>query len=255
MGIVYSQGDYLVTTQGDSIVGIKILSYPAKGIINVNGYNTKLNIKYEDFHIAYKSSAGSEESKNYSDIKAFSSEGNRIVTWHARPVPYMEGRIEFNEIINAEGKTKDQLYGLARSYLIAKLSLTAEAIDKFLVENKENGMIVVNNVRDFVNTITPYDSPPFTNWIMYDITIRVKDNRSKITLSNFRCHYETGKIFDNKFVEAHDIKAEDMVNTWRDRNGSINSHLYQGMLMMFYCAEDLTIKEFEKSLTTSEEEW
>jgi len=69
MGIVYSQGDYLVTTQGDSIVGIKILSYPAKGIINVNGYNTKLNIKYEDFHIAYKSSAGSEESKNYSDIK------------------------------------------------------------------------------------------------------------------------------------------------------------------------------------------
>jgi hypothetical protein len=251
----YAQDDYLVSISGDSITHITIVSFPAKGIMNVNGYNAKLFEKYEDLKIEYKTNSGEEISENYNRIKAFSVNGKRIVTWHVRDIHLnSEGKIEFNKIIEVQGKTRDQLYTIARSWLIGKLGLTSEAIDKYLVEDKENGTLTINNLLDGKNTITPYDSPPFSNWIMYSITVRVKDNRSKITLGNFSCHYETGKIFDNKFVQNNDVPGEYLLKNWKNKN-TINSHLYQGLLLMVYLAEDVTIKDYEARLLQNEEDW
>ena len=73
---------------------------------------------------------------------------------------------------------------------------------------------------------------------MYDFTVMVKDNKCKITATNFKYHYETGPIFNNKLVEKKDVKVEDFVNIWKSNNGSIKNHWYQGLMMMTYCAED-----------------
>ncbi len=252
---IFSQGDYFVRVNGDSVCNITITGYPAKGVINVNGYNSKLYEKYEDLNIVYKTSTGEESNEYYNRVKVFCINGKRITTWHARNIPLnAEGKIEFNKVIEIEGKTKEQLYTVARSWIISKLGLTADAIDKYLVEDREAGIITISNLIDGKNTITPYDSPPFSNWIMYTITIRVRDNRSKVTLGNFSCHFETGKIFDNKYVESNDVTAENVVNNWRVKS-AINSHLYQGLLLMFYLAEDVTMKEFEARLLQKEEDW
>lgn len=252
---IHGQRDYLVRINGDSITNISITGYPEKGIIAVNGFNTRLNEKYEDFQIIYKTTKGDEVSEPYNTIKAFCTNGNRIVTWHARKL-YLnaENKIEFNKVIEVPGKTKDQLYTIARSWLISKLGLTSDAIDKYLVEDKENGIITINNLIDGRQTITPYDAPEFSNWIMYTLTIKVKDNRSKITMGHFSCHYETAKIFNEKVVLTDDVSGEYLINNWREKN-YISSHLYQGLLLMVYIAEDVTIKEFEARLLKQEEDW
>ena len=244
----FSQNDYIIKTNSDSIGGITITSYPVAMTLTVNAYNKRLNVRYEDFQVNYTKPDGEKESEAYSNVRSVLINGIKYTTWHARKVPYTDGRIEFNKIIEIPGKSKEQLYTLARSWLIGKMGLTADAIQKYMVEDKENGIMTINSVSDGLISMTPYDSPTFSYWINYDLTVKVKDNKCRISFANFRYHYETGKIFDNKFIEKNNIRIEDFANDWKSSGGAITSHWYQGLMMMFYCAEDKGILDFEKKL-------
>jgi len=248
------QNDYIIKTNNDSIGNITITSYPEKLGLIVNSYNKKLMPRYEDHRINYTNSKGKEEFEFYSDVKSFSSQGTKFRTWHSREIPYNEGRIEFEKIIDMEGKTKDELYILVRSWMIGRFKLTADAIQRVLIENEAIGSLAINNISDGLISVTPPNSPTFSNWINFNLTIRVKDDKCKITLSNFIYHYEKGRIFNDKFKETNNINVENFVKDWRSEKGVIMSHWYQGLMMMFYCAEDKIIPDFEKSMIAKEKD-
>lgn len=254
---LFAQTDYIVTITGDSISNVTITGYPVKPDLFPNVYNEKINKKYEDLHITYQTLSGKKETENFSDVKAFSVKNVRIIPWHARPLSYNEkGKIEFTKILEVPGKTKEQLYNSARSFLITTFKLTGDAISQALIEDKENGMLSIARVQDEINSNQPYNSPKFNSWITYSITIRVKDGKCKITVTDFTHHYEKGFIFNDKMIQKLESNIEDYVGKWRTDGGAIKGHLYKGYMQMFYCAEDKLIAGFEKSiLQKTDDNW
>jgi hypothetical protein len=142
---MYGQEDYIVTVDNKTIDNITITSYPKtleQFLVNV--YNDNLMPAYEDLRILYTSGKNNRENKiEYNRVVKFKISGVEHTMWHARTAPLVEDKIVFDTIVEAPGKTKDQLYSLARSSLILGMSLTAEQIQKTLIEDRESGSIMV----------------------------------------------------------------------------------------------------------------
>jgi hypothetical protein len=252
---VSAQNDYIVMMNNDSIAGVTVTGYPTKPGISVNYYNERLNKKYMDMRILY-TLKGKSENEYYSEVKAFSMNGKRIIPWHARPLTFnADNKIEFSKVLEFPDKTKDQLYAAAKSFFISTYSLSGENIQKYLIEDKENGMLSLQRMVDAFTSEQPYDSPKFSSWITYDLVIRVKDKKCKITINNFSMHYEKGHIFDNKAIDRYDPPMETVAREWRQSNGTVHLHLYKGYLNMFYCAQDKLIQGIEDALNKKDDNW
>ncbi|MDD4057741.1 MAG: DUF4468 domain-containing protein [Bacteroidales bacterium] len=242
---LFGQDDYIITIEDKKISGISISSYPkALEEYVVNFYNDNLMTKSEDLKISYnivKTNRAREI--EYSNVKKFVASGVEHIPWHARSIPFKEDRIVFDTIVPVSDKSKEELYSLARSSIILGMSLTAEQIQKTLIEDKESGSIMVRKL-----TVGSGSQGKFTSYIYFDLLIRVKDGKARMTIGDINLHYAKGQIFNDAVVYNYDIKAEDFTTSWRKGN-TIKSHYYKGLLLMFYNIEDVLIKNFVELYT------
>ncbi len=253
---LFSQSDYFITYSGDSISNISIKEFPVK-IDNffVNLYNKRLSIRYEDLKIVYTDSKKNKEKKeDYSNIVRYSVNGMLYHTYHSRPIPYSEGKIVFDKIITVPGKNKEELYNLIKSWVINRYSLTAGKMDQVLIEDTQNYKIGINNILGGTQTTKNAKNTVFSNWLRYNLEIRVKDERCRITISDFSYHYETGFIFNDLTKTPHELKAEQIANEWRDEKGTIFSHLYRGWMLIFYYSDEI-LNSFEKEMLKKDDDW
>lgn len=235
-----AQNDYIVTTEDKTISGITITSFPQKlGQYTVNVYNDNLMPKYEDLKIIYTTPKSKKPvTIEYNEVKKFGVSGVDYTPWHARKIPYIDGKIIFDTIVESPGKTKDELYAMARSALILGMSLTAEQIQKTLIEDKESGSIMVKR---FV--VGSGDQGRFTSYIYFDLLIRVKDGKARMSIADINLRYAKGAIFNDAAVYNYEVKGEIFAEKWRNGN-NIKSHYYKGTLLMFSYIEDVLIKNF-----------
>ena len=237
---VAAQNDYIVTVDDKTISGITITSFPQKlEYYTVNVYNDNLMPKYEDLKIIYSSPKSKKPvTIEYNEVKKFGVSGVDYIPWHARKIPYADGKILFDTIVEAPGKTKDELYTKARSALIMGMSLTADQIQKTLVEDKEGGSIMVRRL-----IVGSGDQGRFSSYIFFDLLVRVKDGKARMTIGDINLHYAKGAIFNDAAVYNYEVKGEVFTEKWRDGK-TIKSHYYKGVLIMFYNIEDILIKNF-----------
>lgn len=127
---------------------------------------------------------------------------------------------------------------MARSALILGMSLTAEQIQKTLIEDKESGSIMVKRL-----VVGSGDQGRFTSYIYFDLLVRVKDGKARMSIADINLRYAKGAIFNDASVFAYEVKAEIFTEKWRSGN-NIKSHYYKGTLLMFYYIEDVLIKNF-----------
>ncbi len=237
---LYGQGDYIVTIDNKTIENITIVSYPKtleQFLVNV--YNDNLMPTYEDLKIIYTSGKNKRENKiDYNKVSKFSTSGVEHLSWHSRKIPLVEGKILFDTIVESPGKTKDELYALARSSLILGMSLTADQIQKTLIEDKESGSIMVKKL-----IVGAGDQGRFSSYILFDLLVRVKDGKARMTIGDIKLHYAKGEIFNDAAIHHYEVKGEEFATNWR-RGSTIRSHYYKGVLILFYTIEDVLIKNF-----------
>lgn len=238
--LVYGQEDYIVTIDNKTIDNITITSYPKtleQFLVNV--YNDNLMPAYEDLRILYTSGKNNRENKiEYNKVVKFKISGIEYTTWHARTAPLVEEKIVFDTIVETPGKTKDELYSLARSSLILGMSLTADQIQKTLIEDKESGSIMVRKL-----IVGAGDQGHFSSYIFFDLLVRVKDGKARMTIGDIKLHYAKGQIFNDAAINHYEVKAEEFTKNWR-KGSTIRSHYYKGVLIMFYTIEDVLIRNF-----------
>ncbi|PKP42862.1 MAG: hypothetical protein CVT93_02945 [Bacteroidetes bacterium HGW-Bacteroidetes-10] len=242
---IYGQNDYIITTEDETISGITITSFPLKLVqFTVNVYNDNLMARYEDLKITYTSPKHKKPvTIEYNEVKKFGSSGTDYTTWHARKIPYIDGKIIFDTIVEAPGKTKDELYAMARSALIMGMSLTADQIQKTLIEDKESGSIMVKRL-----IVGSGDQGRFSSYIFFDLLVRVKDGKARMSIADIKLHYAKGAIFNDASLFSYEVKAEIFAEKWRSGN-NIKSHYYKGVLLMFYNIEDVLITNFVNMFT------
>lgn len=251
-----AQNDVIVTINNEKISGITITGHPEKIVsFSVNVYNDNLQPSYEDMKIFY-TAPGVKKTQDilYNQVESYIVGGKTYKTWHSRKIPFIDGAIVFDTIMEVPGKSKEELYNLVRSWLTTSFSLTADGIQKLLVEDKEGGAISIKRMVDGSVEVKPYKSPTFSSFIYYDLLVRVKDNKARLTVSNIFLHYEKGAIFNDAAIFKYDLKAENFATSWRSGK-TIKSHQYRGVNMMFYCIEDKMFTSFSKMLNAKEEEW
>lgn len=239
---VYSQNDYIVTIENDTIKNITITGVPASlDKYGVNVYNENLMPKYEDYKIIY-TTAKSKKPQDilYNEVKSYYASGIFYKSLHSRKVPLVDGKIIFDTIVEAPGKTKEELYASIRNAVIIGLSLTADQIQKTLVEDKEGGTLLIRRMVDF-----SMSQGKFNSFIYYDVAFRVKDNKARLTVGNIVYHYEKGAIFNDATRYAYDVKAEVFTKEWRSGN-TIKSHYYKAVLLTFFSIEERLIANFVK---------
>lgn len=244
-GIVSAQDDYIVTIEDKTISGIKITLIPQKlERYTVNVYNDNLMPKYEDLKITYTSpNSKKPQTIEYNQVKKYRASGNDYIPWHARKVPYVDGKIIFDTIVEVPGKTKDELYAKARSALIMGMSLTADQIQKTLVEDRDGGSIMVRKL-----IVGSGDQGRFSSYIFFNLLIRVKDGKARMTVGDIVLHYAKGAIFNDAALYNYEVKSETFAEKWRDGK-TIKSHYYKGVLLMFFNIEDVLIKNFVNMYT------
>ncbi len=236
----YAQNDYIVTTENDTIKNITITGVPGSlEKYGVNVYNENLMPKYEDYKLIY-TTAKSKKPQDIQDneVKSYYANGILYKSLHSRKVPLVDGKVIFDTIVEAPGKTKEELYSSIRNAIIIGLSLTADQIQKTLVEDKEGGTIMIRKLIDF-----SISQGKFNSFIYYDVAFRVKDNKARLTAGNIVYHYEKGAIFNDAARYAFDVKAEVFTKEWRSGN-TIKSHYYKAMLLTFYSIEERLIANF-----------
>jgi hypothetical protein len=236
----FAQNDYIVTVENDTIKNITITGVPGSlEKYGVNVYNENLMPKYEDYKLVY-TTAKSKKSHEipYNEVKFYYSYGKIHQSLHSRKVPIVDGKVVFDTIVEAPGKTKEELYSSIRNAIIIGLSLTADQIQKTLVEDKEGGTIMIRKLIDF-----SVSQGKFNSFIYYDVAFRVKDNKARLTVGNILYHYEKGAIFNDAARYAFDVKAEVFTNEWRSGN-NIKSHYYKAMLLTFCSIEEKLIPNF-----------
>lgn len=235
-----AQNDYIVTIENDTIKNITITGVPASlDKYGVNVYNENLMPKYEDYKIIY-TTARSKKSQDilYNEVKSYYASGVLYRSLHSRKVPLVDGMVVFDTIVEAPGKTKEELYASIRNAVIIGLSLTADQIQKTLVEDKEGGTLLIRRMIDF-----SMSQGVFNSYIYYDVAFRVKDNKARLTVGNIAYHYEKGAIFNDAARYAYDVKAEVFTKEWRSGN-TIKSHYYKAMLLTFFSIEERLIGNF-----------
>lgn len=235
-----AQNDYIVTIENDTIKNITITGVPASlDKYGVNVYNENLMPKYEDYKIIY-TTARSKKSQDilYNEVKSYYASGVLYRSLHSRKVPLVDGMVVFDTIVEAPGKTKEELYASIRNAVIIGLSLTADQIQKTLVEDKEGGTLLIRRMIDF-----SMSQGVFNSYIYYDVAFRVKDNKARLTVGNIAYHYEKGAIFNDAARYAYDVKAEVFTKEWRSGN-TIKSHYYKAVLLTFFSIEERLIANF-----------
>lgn len=236
----FAQNDYIVTIENDTIKNITITGVPGSlEKYGVNVYNENLMPKYEDYRLIYTTAKSKKPQEiPYNEVKSYSANGIFYKSLHARKIPLVDGMVVFDTIVEAPGKTKEELYSSIRNAIIIGLSLTADQIQKTLVEDKEGGTIMIKKLIDF-----PVSQGMFNSFIYYDVAFRVKDNKARLTVGNIAYHYEKGAIFNDATRNAFDVKAEVFTKNWRSGN-TIKSHYYKAMLLTFYSIEERLIANF-----------
>lgn len=238
--LLVAQNDYIVTIENDTIKNITITGVPASlDKYGVNVYNENLMPKYEDYKIIY-TTARSKKPQDilYNEVKSYYANGINYKSLHSRKVPIVDGMVIFDTIVEAPGKTKEELYASIRNAVIIGLSLTADQIQKTLVEDKEGGTLLIRRMVDF-----SMSQGVFNSYLYYDVAFRVKDNKARLTVGNIAYHYEKGAIFNDAARYAYDVKAEVFTKEWRSGN-NIKSHYYKAMLLTFFSIEERLIANF-----------
>ncbi|MBP1671517.1 MAG: hypothetical protein H6Q22_1089 [Bacteroidetes bacterium] len=236
----YAQNDYIVTIENDTIKNITITGVPGSlEKYGVNVYNENLMPKYEDYKLIY-TTAKSKKPQDilYNEVKSYYANGIFYRSLHSRKIPLVDGMVVFDTIVEAPGKTKEELYSSIRNAIIIGLSLTADQIQKTLVEDKEGGTIMIRKLIDF-----SISQGKFNSFIYYDVAFRVKDNKARLTVGNIAYHYEKGQIFNDAARLAYDVKAEVFTKGWRSGN-NIKSHYYKATLLTFFSIEERLIANF-----------
>lgn len=257
---ICAQGDYIVTTDNDSITGISIVSYPTVMNLKANAYNNYVVASNMDFQIEY-SKAGAKKNSTilYNEVKSYSAKGVVFRTWHSRSFNYSDGKIVFDKILDVPGVTKKELWANAKSWLVNTFSLTPDSVNKTLVEDTVSGMFSINQLVPWSSTTSPQQTIQYTNFIYYNLKLRVKDNKLRITISDIWFHYEKGELSDVvsssvKGMYKYNLPAEEIVTNWKKGN-KLQIHFYQGTMMISYYIEDLILQKFEKIKSPANSDW
>jgi len=251
------QNDTIVLLNNEIITGITIKGYPDKiQYYFVNSYNENLMPNYDDLKIYYSKDPNDNKPDkiNFNEVKRFVYKGKSTVAWHSRPIKYQDGMVTFDTILVVPNMNKEQLYNKSRSWLIEKLGLTADGISKVLIEDKESGSISIKKLIDNSWEQQPFNYPTFKPFVFFDLLVRVKDGKCRLTATNIYIHYEKGAIFDSKVHYRFDVKAEYAVANWK-QGRTIKGHLYRGVNVMVYTIEDRIIKSFTELFNKKEDEW
>jgi len=255
-----AQGDYIITTGNDSITGISIVRYPSVMNLEANAYNNYVIASNSDFHIEYaKEGAKKNSSILYNEVKRYSVKGVVFRTWHSRLFNYSEGKIVFDKIIDIPGVSKKELWALAKSWLVNTFSLSQDSVNKTLVQDTISGVFSIKQIVPWVSTTSPQQTISYSNFIYYNLQLRVKDNKLRITISDIWFHYEKGELSDVvsskvKGLYKYNVPAEDIVTNW-EKGKKLQIHFYQGTMMISYFIEDLIIQKFEKINTPANSDW
>ncbi|MDD2281740.1 MAG: DUF4468 domain-containing protein [Bacteroidales bacterium] len=255
-----AQGDYIITTGNDSITGINIVRYPSVMNLEANAYNNYVIASNSDFHIEYaKSGAKKNSSILYNEVERYSVKGVVFRTWHSRLFNYSEGKIVFDKIIDIPGVSKKELWALAKSWLVNTFSLSQDSVNKTLVQDTISGVFSIKQIVPWISTTSPQQTISYSNFIYYNLQLRVKDNKLRITISDIWFHYEKGELSDVvsskvKGLYKYNLPAEEIVTNWKKGN-KLQIHFYQGTMMISYFIEDLIIQKFEKINTPANSDW
>jgi hypothetical protein len=255
-----AQSDYIITTGNDSITGINIVRYPSVMNLEANAYNNYVIASNSDFHIEYaKAGAKKNSSILYNEVKRYSVKGIVFKTWHSRLFNYSEGKIVFDKIIDIPGVSKKELWALAKSWLVNTFSLSQDSVNKTLVQDTISGVFSIKQIVPWVSTTSPQQTISYSNFIYYNLQLRVKDNKLRITISDIWFHYEKGELSDVvsskvKGLYKYNLPAEEIVTNWKKGN-KLQIHFYQGTMMISYFIEDLIIQKFEKINTPANSDW
>lgn len=255
-----AQGDYIVTTDNDSITGINIVLHPTVMNLEANAYNNYVIASDNDFHIEY-AEAGAKKNSSilYNEVKSYSVKGVVFTTWHSRSFNYSEGKIIFDKILEIPGISKKELWAIAKSWIVKTFLLTPDSVNKTLVEDTLSGMFSINQVIPWASITNPNLTIPYTNYIFYSLQLRVKDNKLRITISDIWFHYEKGELSDVvssdvKGLYKYNLPAEEIVTNWK-KGKKLQIHYYQGTMMISYYIEDLIMQKFEKIKAPVNSDW
>lgn len=262
---LYSQDytDYIVTLKNDTIKNIKVVAYPKEPTVKGWPYRKKLSTKYEDMRISYVT-PNLDTKKGplvafYSEVKVFSVDGTVYQTWHSRDFNYKDGKITFDEIIEIPGQNAKQLLALSKSFLLNYFKFTNDNFNKFVVQDTLVKSLTVRNITITTFTYSDASSPTFTDFVQYDLLIRTKDDKCRITVDNMRIHYEKGFALNDKYKEENDETMEQVAKNWIDEDGDVGLQQYEGLLYLVYNVQDKLFPAYKdyilKNGSQTEDDW
>jgi hypothetical protein len=94
-----------------------------------------------------------------------------------------ENPISFSEVIQVEGTSKDIIYNNIMAWIGDNYNSPKDVIS---ISDKSSGLIVLNGTMNYKHKGMGYLC--YEGWVDYSIKIQIKDNRFKVTISNFIHH-------------------------------------------------------------------
>lgn len=135
--------------------------------------------------------------------------------WKANWPTNENGQVQFEEVIQVQGASADQLFLLARTWFVDYFKSAQDVIQ---FEDKSNGVIKGKGLSEIVYQSGKLFGTPLINtaYLNYTITIQVRDGRYKYTIDNLFWRYPA-----TQYTSASEapITAGNDVERFSDKNG------------------------------------